>query len=127
MRVGEVGQGWTVAMTTLMNERVALGDLSNMPRGSGAIRHALRLWETAGADDPVRRDRLVELWIRSELTRLTVLRAQEKRERGTPGPEGAVGKLAMTLVNQATYEFITTLAGTRRERRRALRDAPPDA
>jgi alkylation response protein AidB-like acyl-CoA dehydrogenase len=111
MRVGEEGEGWTVSMGTLMNERVALGDLSNASRGSGAIRHALRVWRDGERDDAVKRDQLVRLWIDSELTRLTALRAQSKRDRGVPGPEGAVGKLAMTLAVQSTWEFITTLQG----------------
>ncbi|HEX9765466.1 MAG TPA: acyl-CoA dehydrogenase family protein, partial [Nitriliruptorales bacterium] len=109
MRVGEEGEGWTVSMGTLMNERVALGDMSNAPRGSGPISHALRVWRGRQGDDPVKRDQLVRLWIETELTRLTALRAQAKRDRGVPGPEGAVGKLAMTLAVQSTWEFVTTL------------------
>src|SRR4051812_6244165 len=42
-RLGEVGQGWHVAMTTLMNERTAIGGGSSL-RGSGSIGSALRLW-----------------------------------------------------------------------------------
>jgi alkylation response protein AidB-like acyl-CoA dehydrogenase len=52
-RVGEVGQGWAVAMTTLMNERVAIGS-AVQPRGSGAIAHALTAWERSGSRRPGR-------------------------------------------------------------------------
>jgi alkylation response protein AidB-like acyl-CoA dehydrogenase len=111
LRIGEIGQGWQVAVTTLMNERVALGGLGNAPRGSGPIRHALRLWRAHGRSDAARRDELLQLWIKGELLRLTGLRAQAMRQRGTPGPEGAVGKLAMTEYNQQVFDFIADLRG----------------
>jgi alkylation response protein AidB-like acyl-CoA dehydrogenase len=110
MRVGEVGQGWAVAMATLMNERVALGDLGNQPRGSGPIRHAIREFRQRDGDE-AQRDELVRLWVEGELTRLTALRAQAARDRCVPGPEGAVGKLAMTEFNQSVWSFVTTLRG----------------
>ena len=44
MRVGGVGDGWRVAITTLMNERVALGGLTP-PRGTGPIADALATWD----------------------------------------------------------------------------------
>jgi alkylation response protein AidB-like acyl-CoA dehydrogenase len=111
LRVGEVGDGWGVAMATLMNERVAFGHLAKAPRGSGPIAHAVRLWREHHRDDPVRRDRLTRLWIENELVRLTTLRAQEMRERGTPGPEGSVVKLAWTEVTQRTFELCVDLSG----------------
>ena len=36
MRIGDVGDGWRVAVTTLMNERTAFGHLAKAPRGTGA-------------------------------------------------------------------------------------------
>ncbi len=42
-RLGEVGNGWNVAMTTLMNERTALGG-SGSRRGAGTIAEAVALW-----------------------------------------------------------------------------------
>ena len=51
-RLGEVGEGWRVAMTTLMNERVAIGG-QIPPRGSGSIGELLEVWEQTGPhDDP---------------------------------------------------------------------------
>ncbi|RMH81853.1 MAG: acyl-CoA dehydrogenase, partial [Actinomyces sp.] len=44
-RIGDVGEGWRVAMTTLMNERVTIGGGGGGPqRGSGAIAEAVRIW-----------------------------------------------------------------------------------
>src|SRR6056297_1854351 len=110
MRLGEVGQGWAVAMTTLMNERVAIG--SNVePRGAGAIAHALRAWQDTGSHDPVARDELVRFWIEAEAQRLTTIRAGEARKSGTPGPEGSTGKLHWADLNKAITSFAVDLLG----------------
>lgn len=113
-RVGDVDDGWRVAMTTLGNERNAIGGGSSTPaRGSGAIAEAVRLWNALPADErnPVRRDRLMTLWSRSETLRLTNARASANRRAGQPGPEGSVGKLAFTRLNQDVYEFCIELLG----------------
>ncbi len=109
-RLGEVGEGWRVSMTTLMNERVAIGG-AVAPRGSGPIAEALRLWERKADKDPVTRDRLVQRWIEAEVNRLTNVRAQQSRRVGTPGPEGSVGKLAGAEANKRIYELCIDLLG----------------
>jgi alkylation response protein AidB-like acyl-CoA dehydrogenase len=109
-RIGEVGQGWSVAMTTLMNERVAIG-AGVAPRGSGAISLALAAWERTGGDDPVARDQLVRYWIEAEALRLTTIRAAEARTRGTPGPEGSTAKLHWADLNKAITSFTIDLLG----------------
>jgi alkylation response protein AidB-like acyl-CoA dehydrogenase len=61
-RLGEVGDGWRVAMTTLMNERSALG-ASGSRRGAGTIADAVSLWASRpDLQAPVLRDRLTQLW-----------------------------------------------------------------
>ena len=105
LRVGEVGDGWRVALTTLMNERVAFGHLAKAPRGSGAIGHALRVYRQRHAGDAALRDLLARSWIENELVRLTTLRAQELRDRGTPGPEGSVIKLAYTWAFHRAWDL----------------------
>ena len=111
-RLGGVGEGWHVSLTTLMNERVSIGGVV-IPRGSGPIAEAVRLWDERykAAPDAVLRDRLVNLWIRSEAARLTNIRAQQNRKVGTPGPEGSVGKLAFAELNQKIYELCIDLMG----------------
>ncbi len=109
-RLGEVGEGWRVSMTTLMNERVAIGG-AIAPRNSGPIGHALDLWANKVDKDPVSRDRLVRAWIDAEVNRLTNIRAQQNRRVGTPGPEGSVGKLAYAETNKAIYELCVDLLG----------------
>jgi alkylation response protein AidB-like acyl-CoA dehydrogenase len=110
LRLGDVGAGWTVAMTTLMNERVAIGG-QVAPRGSGAITHALEAWERSGADDPVARDRLAALWIEAEAMRLTAIRAGESARSGTPGPEGSTAKLHWADLNKEITSFAVDLLG----------------
>ena len=50
-RIGDVGEGWRVSMTTLMNERTTIGGGGGAPaRGSGAIAEAVRIWQEEVAD-----------------------------------------------------------------------------
>jgi alkylation response protein AidB-like acyl-CoA dehydrogenase len=109
-RLDAVGAGWRVATTTLMNERVAIGG-GVPPRNAGPIREALALWRARGAGNKVRRDRLMRLWVEAEVIRLTNLRARQLRQRGTPGPEGSVAKLAHAEVSKRIYEFCIDLLG----------------
>ena len=114
-RLGDIGQGWSVAITTLMNERVSIG--SNIPpRGAGPIAAAIDAFEQRYADDDsalavVARDRLMALWVEAECGRLTNLRASQGRTGSTPGPEGSVAKLAFAELNQKIYELCVDLAG----------------
>lgn len=113
-RIGAVGDGWNVAIATLMNERVMLGRVGKLSgQEGGVVRHALRVWhERAPEDrDPVRRDRLVSLWIESEIVRLTMLRAEQSRSQGTPGPEGSLGRLMVSEHQQRCFAFIVDLLG----------------
>jgi alkylation response protein AidB-like acyl-CoA dehydrogenase len=110
-RLGDVGEGWHVSLTTLMNERVSIGGQVH-PRGSGVIAVAVNQWKRRQEDgDPVARDTLVQLWIEAEVNRLTNMRASQKRAMGTPGPEGSVGKLAMAGLNQRIMNFVMDLMG----------------
>jgi alkylation response protein AidB-like acyl-CoA dehydrogenase len=110
LRVGEVGQGWTISMTTLMNERVAIGG-NAIPRGEGAIAHAVKAWKESGSTDPVHRDQLTRLWVEHEAMRLTQVRANDARKKGTPGPEGSTGKLQWADLNKHITAFTMELLG----------------
>ena len=109
-RLGDVGAGWHVAITTLMNERVSIGG-GVAPRGSGAIGEAVRIWKQRGHTDPALRDQLMKLWVRAEVTRLTNMRAGQLRKLGTPGPEGSTGKLAFAELNKEITAFCMDLLG----------------
>ncbi|MCE7885727.1 MAG: acyl-CoA dehydrogenase [Actinobacteria bacterium ATB1] len=108
-RLGAEGDGWKVAITTLMNERVALGG-GAAPRNP-FIAEAVETWQKRGCDDPVLRDRLSDLYIRAEVSRFTALRARAMRMSGTPGPEGSIGKLYSAELNQEIHTFIVDMLG----------------
>ena len=115
-RVGDVGEGWRVAMTTLSNERTTIGGGTGGSGGSGAgsgsIAEAVRIWLSEGhRQNPVDRDRLTRLWIESEALRLTNLRASQNRKAGNPGPEGSIAKLMFAEVNKRIYELCIDLLG----------------
>jgi alkylation response protein AidB-like acyl-CoA dehydrogenase len=109
-RLDEVGAGWRVATTTLMNERVAIGG-GVAPRGSGAIGEALAIWRRRNGGTAVERDRLMRLWVEAEAARLTNMRARQLRQAGTPGPEGSVAKLISAELNKHVYELCVDLLG----------------
>ena len=109
-RIGEVGDGWRVALTTLMNERVAIGGGLAL-RGSGPIGEAMRSWKEYGHADSATRDRLMRLWVAAETARLTNLRAAQMRSQGTPGPEGSTAKLVYAELNKRIYELVVELMG----------------
>jgi alkylation response protein AidB-like acyl-CoA dehydrogenase len=111
-RLGQVGDGWRVSLTTLMNERVSIGG-AVQPKGSGAIGQAVKLYNELPAErkDGHTRDRLMKLWIEAEANRLTNIRSSQNRTKGTPGPEGSTGKLAYAELNQRIMEFCVELMG----------------
>jgi len=114
--LGEVGDGWRVATTTLMNERVALGG-STAPRGSGTIGVLTSLWDKLGPQLPelqrrIMRQRVTQLWIEAEVMRLTTLRARANSTVGNPGPEGSVGKLASAELNIRIWNTAMDLQGS---------------
>src|SRR5487761_1838292 len=115
MRLGDVGEGWAVSITTLMNERVSIGG-TVPPRGSGLIGEALKIWKRhwSGRVDAhalAMRSELMQSWVRNEVGRLTNWRASDLRKAGTPGPEGSVAKLAFAEENQKTSELCVDLMG----------------
>jgi alkylation response protein AidB-like acyl-CoA dehydrogenase len=114
-RIGDVGDGWRVAMTTLMNERTTIGGGGGgggPRRGSGAIAEAVRIWnEEVLVQTPAVRDRLMRIWIEAEVLRLTNVRASQKRKAGNPGPEGSIAKLMFAEVNERIYELCVDLLG----------------
>jgi alkylation response protein AidB-like acyl-CoA dehydrogenase len=114
-RIGPEGDGWRVAVTTLMNERVSIGG-GVARRGGGPIADAVKIWKErwSGNTSPhalALRDRLLQSWIRCEAFSMTNQRAAQVRRAGTPGPEGSVGKLAYAEENKRVYELCMDLLG----------------
>ncbi len=115
-RVGDVGDGWRVSLTTLMNERNAIGGAvasAPPPPGSGPISALTKLWAARDESqrDSATLDRMMKLWVRSEVLRLTNLRASANRRKGNPGPEMSVAKLASAELNQAIMSTAVDMMG----------------
>jgi alkylation response protein AidB-like acyl-CoA dehydrogenase len=110
--VGGVGNGWMVALTTLMHERaglafglqvqlkIALGELIDLARERGL------------EDDPVTRQKIAQLYIESEAIRLNASRGLTQiMKTGIPGPEGSLTKWQWSDANQALTETAMDLLG----------------
>ena len=119
--VGGEGNGWAVAITTLMHERATLAFGLQV-----SVQIALReLIETAretrgastahvASEDPVIRQHLAQLLIESEVLRLNAYRGLSAIMRtGVPGPEGSLGKWHWSEVNQSLTEVAMEIAGPR--------------
>jgi alkylation response protein AidB-like acyl-CoA dehydrogenase len=115
-RIGAEGEGWRAALTTLMNERTAIGGGGGggggPKRGSGSIAYLVDIHKAnADSHSPAARDNVMKLWIRAEVLRLTNMRAGQLAKAGNPGPEGSVGKAMMAILNQDIFESAVDLQG----------------
>ena len=111
-RLGEVDEGWGVAISTLMNERASIGgDGENMStriyeRLLDLVRHSGR------SSDPVARQQIVDLFVNTSVSRYNNLRAMAKIEAGQmPGPEMSIGKLSFTQNLQRAIALAGALLG----------------
>jgi alkylation response protein AidB-like acyl-CoA dehydrogenase len=92
--LGGVHEGWTVAITTLMNERVAIGS-----GGGGGSRTSVQDLIALARDrnldtDPVVRQRLADVYIKTRIQKFAGMRSLTAASQGkVPGPEGSIGKL----------------------------------
>ncbi|MGI9608282.1 MAG: acyl-CoA dehydrogenase family protein [Acidimicrobiales bacterium] len=111
-RVGDVGEGWRVALTTLMNERVSIGGGASR-RGGGSIGQLVAVWQKLPDQErtAARRERVMKIWAKAEALRLTNIRASQNRKIGNPGPEGSVAKLMFAELNKDAYETAIDLLG----------------
>jgi alkylation response protein AidB-like acyl-CoA dehydrogenase len=112
-RLGSPGDGWQIAITTLANERTAIGR-RNSKRGEGAISIAVKEFAeaaAAGRATDEERDRLLQLWTQAEAARLTNVRAAVQQGSAAPGPQGSIAKLQYAELNQAIYQLCVDLRG----------------
>src|SRR4051794_2468937 len=110
--LGEVGQGWTVALTTLMNERAGIA-LDAQVDARVALEELTELVVERGAgDDPLVQDRLARLYVDSEALRLLTYHGIGEIEReGRPGPRGSLSKWQWAELNQAIGELAMDVCG----------------
>jgi alkylation response protein AidB-like acyl-CoA dehydrogenase len=108
-RLGEEGEGWNVAMTTLLHERGTLGFALTASFDAGVN----RLLDTArDTDDTSLRERVATEWIELQALRYTNYRALGTYQRtGIPGPEGSGVKLRWSEANQRMTKLARELQG----------------
>jgi len=112
-RLGAVGEGWQVSLTTLMNERLAIG--TGMPTGFPQLLEFCRQFVTA--DGPAIKDRRVRSrlagWaVKDSGLRYTAMRSITALSQGRPpGPENSIGKLVAGSAMQEIAAFALELQG----------------
>jgi alkylation response protein AidB-like acyl-CoA dehydrogenase len=112
--VGGEGNGWPVAITTLMHERAGLAFALQVQ-----VQIALRelqdqIREAGVAGDPLIRQRFAQVFAEAQVLRLNAYRGlTATMKRGAPGPEGSLGKWHWAEVNQSLTELAMDVAGPR--------------
>jgi alkylation response protein AidB-like acyl-CoA dehydrogenase len=109
--VGEIDDGWAVAMTTLLHERGTLGFALTGVLDAG-VRKLIALARDRGVDDPRLLDRVAQEWIELQALKFTNYRAlTQLMKTGIPGPEGSVSKLHWSESNQRLTKLALELLG----------------
>jgi alkylation response protein AidB-like acyl-CoA dehydrogenase len=110
--VGGEGNGWSVAMTTLMHERAGLAFALQVDVQIALRELVADLRASGAAREPVVRDRLAQLAIEAQVLRLGAYRGlTATMQRGAPGPEGSLGKWLWAEVNQGLAALAQDVAG----------------
>jgi acyl-CoA dehydrogenase len=114
-RLGDVNQGWGVALTTLMNERASIGAGSGGGMGLANVTRLAQMASHFGViDDAVTRDELMKVYIGYQVAKYTNQRALDKIKQGQlPGPEMSIAKLSLTNNLTATVEWVSRVLGPR--------------
>jgi alkylation response protein AidB-like acyl-CoA dehydrogenase len=114
-RLGDVGDGWRVALTTLMSERLTLGGGGTevgMSIGSVAEHVARQIGELSPERQALARQEFGRSYVDSLGIRYTGYRQLSAISRGAfPGPEASAGKLAGTKVARDLADLSVRLLG----------------
>jgi alkylation response protein AidB-like acyl-CoA dehydrogenase len=109
--VGQVDDGWHVAVTTLMNERTSIGGGGASKRSTLPFRLA-ELARSRGTMSDVVRQRIADVYIHGELQRFLSMRLLTAALQGRePGPEGSVAKLGLTKLRVDSAQLGVDLLG----------------
>jgi len=109
-RLGDINNGWNVALTTLMNERAAIGAGGG---GGGFFTRVIEMVKFYELDkDPVVRDELAKIIIHNKVAGYNNQRAMDKIKSGQmPGPEMSMAKLAGTANMMRLGDFVSMVLG----------------
>ena len=112
-RLGEVNNGWGVALTTLMNERAAIGTASG-GETSMFTRMQAMVHHFGMTDDPIVREKMADLFIRTKVAGYNNQRAMDKIRAGqTPGPEMSIAKMALVDNQKRMNDFLSLVLGSK--------------
>ena len=114
-QLGELNQGWNLAVSMLMFERVSIGASAgglNADRSSDLIKLAQK---NGRSKDPLMRQKLADLWIREKIKSFIGQRIRDAVSAGqVPGPEGSIAKLNGALlartIRDTSIELVKTSA-----------------
>jgi alkylation response protein AidB-like acyl-CoA dehydrogenase len=113
-RLGGIGEGWKVSITTLMNERVSIGS----GQGGSRVKDLFKLAKECtrrgrpAIEDGAVRQRLADMFVTSKGLQFTGYRILSALSQGgTPGPEGAIGKAVGAPFGQQMASFAMELQG----------------
>ncbi|MDQ1433247.1 MAG: hypothetical protein QOF59_63 [Actinomycetota bacterium] len=110
--LGDVNEGWTVAITTLMNERVAIGS-GGGGGGRGTVQNVIALAQQRGVNGDARvRQQLADLYTKTRIQKFLSMRTLTAATKGkVPGPEGSIGKLLGGRIMTQLGDLTVSLAG----------------
>lgn len=111
-RLGDIGKGWSVALTTLMNERLSIG--AKMPTGFDELFQLMQLLEQYGQVSDQQRVKLAEQFVVDSGLQYTSARILSALSQGqTPGSEASIGKLvAGKAMQNAMSEALDMIAAS---------------
>jgi alkylation response protein AidB-like acyl-CoA dehydrogenase len=115
--LGNVNDGWNVAISTLMHERGAFGARLHLLFKRNIDRlielsHSIHRNGSPAAKDPVIRQKLAQCYAEVEIMRLNQLRAFSRMAAtGVPGPEGSILKIFWSELNQRVQQIAQELLG----------------
>jgi alkylation response protein AidB-like acyl-CoA dehydrogenase len=115
--LGEVNDGWNVAISTLMHERGAFGARLHLLFKRNIDRlielsHTIQRNGGSAANDPLIRQKLAQCYAEVEIMRLNQLRAFSRMAAtGVPGPEGSILKIFWSELNQRVQQIAQELLG----------------
>ncbi len=110
--LGGEGNGWKVALTTLMNERAGLAFFLQVRLRQLLDQLVAHASERGLLEDPVLAEKVGDLHLRTEVLRLTALRGLTATEKyGQPGPEGSLTKWMWSETNQQLTQLAADVLG----------------
>jgi acyl-CoA dehydrogenase len=112
-RLGEVNDGWRVALTTLMNERASIGAGGSGGGSNVSLTRLIEMVRHFGVDkDPYVRQQLMDIHINTQVLRYSNMRAMGMLRQGQlPGPEFSAAKLALTENMRKVSDFVSNVLG----------------